>query len=408
MKALSRGSIKAAAVMLRGNKGRSLLTMLGIIIGVSSVVTVASIGQGVKVQVSKQIDHYGKDLITIRPGQASTSSVGSLKLFTSLQTGGALSDKDLKAVSSTPGVGMTAPLAVIGGPVQSERGAYKSGPVIATGDEFASIINQGMAYGSFFSGDDNNQNVAVLGASAANTMFNQEVPLGETFTFHGQQFTVRGILNAFGNAPLSADVNFDNAVFIPYKTGQLLTNNTNSIYEILAKPLNPANADSVTNGVQASLTKLHGDSQATTVLNQSDSLAATTSVLDTLTQLVTGVAAISLLVGGVGIMNVMLVSVTERMHEIGIRKAVGATNRQILNEFVAEAMLLSVVGVIIGVLVALAVNVILRIFTTLTPTFDWQSMIVAGGVSIIIGVLFGTVPALKAARKDPIAALRNE
>ncbi|HEX7368291.1 MAG TPA: ABC transporter permease, partial [Candidatus Saccharimonadales bacterium] len=404
----SRGSIKTAATTLRSNKGRSLLTMLGIIIGVGSVITVASIGQGVKEQVSQQIDHYGKDMITVRPGQATTSSVGSLKLFTTLQTSGDLSAKDLKTVSATQGVDMAAPLAIIGGQVHAERGAYKAGPVVATGDDFASIVNQGLAYGSFFSSNDNTQNLAVLGANAANAMFNQEVPLGETFTFRGQQFTVRGILNSFGSAPLSADIDFDNAIFIPYDDSQTLTNNTDSIYEILAKPRDSAQADAVTARVQTNLAKLHGYSHAVTVLKQSDSLAATTSVLDTLTELVTGVAAISLLVGGVGIMNVMLVSVAERMHEIGIRKAVGATNRQILSEFMAEALLLSVVGVIIGILVALAANVVLRVLTSLTPTFDWQAMIVAGSVSIVVGILFGTVPALKAARKDPITALRNE
>jgi ABC-type antimicrobial peptide transport system permease subunit len=144
------------------------------------------------------------------------------------------------------------------------------------------------------------------------------------------------------------------------------------------------------------------------VLKQSENISAANGVLSLLTQLIGGIAAISLLVGGIGIMDVMLVSVTERMHEIGIRKAIGATNRQILSQFLTEATVLSVGGGIIGVLVSLIVDFLLRLFTDLRPVISWQVVAIAVLVSTVVGIVFGTVPALKAARKDPIEALRTE
>lgn len=407
MRRFTRGSISIARRSLRAHKGRSLLTMLGIIIGVSSVITVVCIGQGVKTQIAKQINTSGKNLITVRPGRVATSSLGGLQLFTSVQTGSSLTQHDVATVAKTPGVGTSVPLSVINGTAHTERGDF-GGVVIATNSKFASILNQGMAYGAFYTDDDSDSNAIVLGAHAAQAMFTEDVPLGQTVSFRGQDFIVRGILNPFVGPPLSADIDFNNAVFIPLGAANQLTNFNTSPYEILVKPSATTTAATVSQNLEHSLLKLHGDSHDFTVLKQSDNLASTAKVLDLLTELVAGVAAISLLVGGVGIMNVMLVSVTERMHEVGIRKAVGATNRQILDEFIAEAVVLSVTGVLIGVVISLIINVLLRIFTSLTPSFDWPIFVIAAIVSIAIGVLFGTAPALKAARKDPIAALRNE
>jgi putative ABC transport system permease protein len=239
-------------------------------------------------------------------------------------------------------------------------------------------------------------------------MFGEDVPLGQSFSFHGQTFIVRGVMNEFAKAPLSLDVDFNNAIFIPYSTAQAITNNTASIYEILAKPGAADETDAAISNIRETLNKAHGNQQDFSVLKQNQNLAVSDSVLSLLTGLVGGVAAISLLVGGIGIMNVMLVSVTERMHEIGIRKAVGATNRQILNQFIVEATLLSVFGGIIGVAISFIIDGALHALTDLAPVITWQAVIIATGVSLVIGVIFGSAPAFKAARKDPIDALRNE
>jgi ABC-type antimicrobial peptide transport system permease subunit len=407
MRSLTRGTFSAARKTIKAHRSRSYMTMLGIVIGIASVVTITSIGEGIKHQVSSQINHTGDNVITIRPGadQNFKSRLGSLVAPRAI---GSLSDKDISSVQHTAGVHASAPLTLVAGTVKTNNGVYTSGPVVGAGNDLPQLLNQAIGFGVFFIDDDAGQNVAVLGEHAAIKMFDTEVPLGQTFTFHGQEFMVRGIFNEFPAAPFSADVSFNDAVFIPYSTAKVLTNGNIQPYEILAKTTAPKAVDSTASALSKALLKNHGYTQDFSVLKASDNLAQTSSVLGLLTQLVVGAAAISLFVGGIGIMNITLVSVTERLHEIGIRKAVGATNRQILNEFIAEAVVLSVSGAIIGIVVSLIINLLLRIFTDIAPVVQWQALVIATAVSMLIGILFGSIPALQAARKDPISALRGE
>ena len=407
MKSVTHGSFANARKTIRAHRGRSFMTMLGIIIGIASVVTIASIGEGVKRQVSGQINHTGDSIITIRPGadESFQSRLGSL---VAPRATGNLSDKDIQAIRGTKGVVASAPLTLVSGTVKANHGAYTAGPVVGAGDDLPQLLNQQIGFGVFFIPDDNGENVAVVGQHAAEKMFDSEVPLGQTFTFRGQQFMVRGIFNEFPAAPFSSDVSFNDAIFIPYSTAKQITNNGAQPYEVLAKARSPHSAPAVANQIRQSLLRNHAGSNDFAVLLASDSLAQTSSVLGLLTELVAGAAAISLFVGGIGIMNITLVSVTERLHEIGIRKAVGATNRQILGEFIAEAVLLTVTGAIIGILVSLLINLLLRIFTDIQPVVQWPVLVAVTAISMLIGILFGSVPALQAARKDPITALRGE
>ena len=175
---------------------------------------------------------------------------------------------------------------------------------------------------------------------------------------------------------------------------------------VLARPQNPKNAGDLAKQITASIKDSHGGQDDTTVLLQSENLQVTSSVLDKLTGFIAAIAAISLVVGGIGIMNIMLVSVSERTREIGVRKAVGATNRQIRNQFMAEAIVLSVLGGIVGIIASFVLNFLIRVTTDLTPVITWPVVLVAAVVSVSVGIIFGTIPAVKAARKDPIDALR--
>lgn len=412
MRSLSKGNIKTAIASVRGAKWRSLLTMLGIIIGIVSVVTVVSIGEGVKQQVISQVNQRSKGLITIRPGQLvnrdDKGHITGVNVFSGYATTGALSDKDVQTVEKTPGVKGAVPLSILAGNVTYENKPHGNVVVIGTTAELPTALKQSVEYGDFFSDSDTNQNGAIIGSDVARNIFGDDVPLGQGFTFHDQDFIVRGVFKQFKNATLSLDTDFNNAIFIPYSVAQDLTNNNTSIYEILAEPKDPNKADAVADAVTDSLKQAHGNQEDFTVLKQDESLNVTSNILNLLTRLIGGIAAISLLVGGIGIMNVMLVSVTERMHEIGIRKAIGATSRQIMSQFLIEATVLSVVGGIIGVILSIIVNFLIRIFTTIEPVVSWQVVVVAAGVSLAVGIIFGTAPALKAAKKDPIEALRNE
>jgi len=218
---------------------------------------------------------------------------------------------------------------------------------------------------------------------------------------------VRGVMKKFDSTPLSLTTDFNDAILIPYSTAQKLTENNTQLYQILAKPKDPAQLNQVVGGVTASLKASHGGQQRFSVLRQDESLKITNRIADLMTKLIACIAAVSLLVGGIGIMNVMLVSVAERMHEIGLRKALGASDRQIMSQFMAEAILLSLIGSVIGVVISLVINFVLRVTTSLTPAVPWEAIGISVLVSVLIGAIFGTVPALKAARKDPIEALRS-
>lgn len=408
MKSLTRGFLKAGLDSVRGAKVRNFWTMLGIIIGVASVITIVGIGEGVKAQISSQIHRYGKNLIIIQPLQfLGSSGQSSTNLLSGLSVGGSLSNKDYQTVALTSGVAASAPLSAVAGTVSTTSGTYADGIVMGTTSDLPGLLNQSIAFGAFLTDQDTHSNVAVLGQHAAEKMFNSDVPLGRTFMFRGQEFIVEGIFNQFDATPLSQSTDFNNAIFIPYEQAESMTKNTAVTFEILAKSTNLSQTANVAGVIKQALSNSHGGEADFSVLQQSQNLVSTNAILDLLTRLIAGVAAISLLVGGIGIMDVMLVSVAERMHEIGIRKAIGATNRQILSQFMIEASVMSLTGGILGIILAFIIDAGIRVSTDLKPLISWQIVVIATGVSLAVGIIFGSVPALKAARKDPIEALRS-
>lgn len=412
MSTITRGNIKMALASVRSTKWRSLLTMLGIIIGIVSVVMVVGIGEGVKREVAKQIDQFGKDLITIRPGNfgkdAKNQAVTNTDLLFGLNSLSGLTEADLEVIEESDHVRLAAPLSVVPGSVVADGRKLENSLVLATNASLPEALNRSIPYGEFFGEDDEDANVAVIGRHVAQTLFDDQVPLGQSFNFRGHRFIVRGMFDDFKSTPLSPASNFNNAIFVPYKVVEKITGIDTQMYSILAKPDKPANGDAARASIIKRLLKARGGEEDFSVLNQEQSLAASSDVLNLITTMIAAVAAISLLVGGVGIMNIMLASVTERTHEIGVRKAIGATNRQILNQFVMEAAVLSLVGGVVGVILSLVGVLGLRAYTSLNPVISLEAIAVATGVSLVIGILFGAAPALKAAHKDPIDALRHE
>jgi len=382
MTSLSRGHLKAGIDSVRSAKLRSFWTCLGVIIGVASVISVVAIGEGIKQQIGGQIHHLGNNLITIRPAgelQSGAGASGNANLLSGFSISGSLTANDATTVSQTPGLAASAPLTIAGGSVSGDDGIYHGGFVIGTTADLPSLLNQSLANGVFLESGLSNNNVAVLGQQAANAMFNEDVPLGHSLTYHGQQFVVQGIFNQFTTTPLSQQADLNNAIFIPNDIAESLTNNTAPTYEILARPTNAKQTAAVAKQIEAELGKNHGGQSGFNVLTGNQNLSSNDNILELLTRLIAGVAAISLLVGGIGIMNVMLVSVAERTREIGIRKAVGATNRQILSQFVIEATLLGVVGGVLGIALAFLIDLGLRLATNLVPNISWQIVAIASG-----------------------------
>jgi ABC-type antimicrobial peptide transport system permease subunit len=406
-------NIKIATASLRASKWRSLLTMLGVIIGVSSVVTIVSIGEGVRTQVTSQINELGENLVTVRPGQLlqrdSEGNVTGVSLFSAAITT-ALGENDWIAVRDSKGVGASSPFNVVSGSAIVDETSLPGGLVIGVSSDLPQVLNTEVQFGEFFRTVDTERNVAVIGKSVAEQLFQEIAPTGKSLIIRGERFIVRGIFDEFPTSPLTVttNTNYNSAIFIPYEASKRLNDGQAQIYQILAKASMGTSGHDIAASINERLLSLHDDQQSFTVLEQEENLAVANTVLTLLTGLISGVAAISLLVGGIGIMNIMLVSVTERTREIGIRKSIGATNQQILSQFLTEAMMLSFIGGLLGVVVSIFANYLLRIFTDLQPVITLSIVFISVGVALAVGIVFGVAPALRAARKDPILALRND
>ena len=405
--------IKMALASLRSVKWRSSLTILGIVIGIVSVVTIVSLGNGVKDEANNQIRASGSNLITVRPGQlfsrTKSGKINNVNLAYSYGFGtGGLSDNDLNTVAGTPGVAETSPLSFIPGSMEANNHQYSGGFIVGTTGAFPDLINQKLQYGSYFTDQNSNLYPAVIGDQLSEQLFQENVPIGRTVTIHGQNFIILGIFNQFQPNALALGTNFNNAVFIPYQLSKSINGNNGQIAQILAKPSKPSKTNTITQSITNNLLANHGGQNDFTVLTQSDTLALNSKIFNVLTGSVSGIAAIALLVAGIGIMNIMLVSVTERTREIGVRKALGATDQQLLTQFWVESITLCLIGGLFGIACSLIVNYIIRVFSNSNPVITWPIVILATGVSVVVGVTFGMIPAFKAARKDPIEALRHE
>lgn len=408
---MAQNNIRMAMNSISAYKWRSFLTMLGIIISVVSIVTIVSLGEGVKHQLSAQITRTGKDLITVRGGtivdrneKGEITGVNLLNLF----AGNNLNETDYQVVNGVPNMQLVAPFASISGAPATDDGVRANNiSTVATTSKAADALSQDVQYGGFFSDSDTDSATAVIGKQVAEQLFKEDAPIGKSFQLRGQRVVVQGVFKKFAATPLTPGIDYNNTIFVPYTFGQRLTGATLQPYQILVRPNADVSSAQAANDISNALKQAHGGQTDFTVLQADDNLALASTALSLITNVVAAIAAVSLIVGGIGIMNIMLVSVSERTHEIGVRKAVGATNKQILRQFLTEAVVLSTTGGIIGILFAILANYLLRVFTNLQPVITLPIVSVAVLVAIIVGSVFGVAPALQAARKDPIEALRR-
>jgi ABC-type antimicrobial peptide transport system permease subunit len=403
--------LQMAIASLHGAKGRSMLTMLGVIVCVVSVVTVVGLGEGVKQQLVRQVEAGGSDLITVRGGNVEgfrddgTVDANDLAtVFSRIP----LAERDAETLQAIDGVEYTVPLATVTGEVRvGDSQPIDDVTVIATTHNGAAAIGQDLVSGNFFGPNDSNASTAIIGERVAERMFQQNVPIGQSFELRGRKITVGGVFAPFDFNPLAPGLDYNNAIFIPYGTGSELAGTNLLPFQILVRPIDPGNVDALVATIRTELRETHNGQDDFSVLTAGDTIQLADSMIGLLTTLVSVMAGVALVIGGIGIMNVMLVSVSERTQEIGVRKSVGATSRQILSQFFAEAVVLSVIGALLGIVISLFVNYVVRITTELEPALDWRVMIGAAVVSVVVGSLFGLAPAAKAARKDPIQALRR-
>ncbi|MBV9323137.1 MAG: ABC transporter permease [Chloroflexi bacterium] len=400
-------TIPSALAALRANKGRSVLTTLGIIIGVAAVIAIVALGEGASASVSNQLAGLGVNLLTITPG--STRSGGA--------AAGAGSSITLKAADadaiqqSVPGLSGVSP--VVSGNAQVIYGNQNWSTRIQSVDpDYLTINDWTIAQGSAFTDQDeaNASSVAILGQTVVTSLFpNGQSPVGQLVRIRNVPFTVIGVLQSKGASGFGDQ---DDVVMIPFRTGQVRLFGTQNINQIIVQVADGSQIDTANTQIEDLLRQRHKlpsyQADDFSIRNNADIISRVSSVSDTMTMLLGGVAAVSLVVGGIGIMNIMLVSVTERTREIGIRLAIGAQPRDVLLQFLVEAVVLSLMGGIIGILVGSGVAVALPFVAGWTTVLPWNAIVLSFGVSAAIGMFFGIYPARKASQLDPIVALRYE
>ena len=387
-------SIHMAFKSIMGNKMRSFLTMLGIIIGVVAVVVLVSIGQGANQSVSESIQKMGTNLLSVNINMRRNNPINLDRV---------------NEMRRLEGVAQASPVSNSSGTLKAGLNQYEDGSIIATTPGYDVIRNYSLKYGRFITEPDvNNRSfVAVLGQEAAEELFGSLNVVGESFTWKGYPFTVVGVLDEIGTSMIGSG---DNLIIIPYTVGERLfqRKGISSVY------VSAMSADDVS-VAQESLTsymdRLMVGAYSSTkynIYNQTTALETLNTATNTLTLMLGGIAAISLLVGGIGIMNIMLVSVSERTREIGIRKAIGATRRNILSQFLVEALVISLIGGLIGLGISVLATRLLEPVLEMTLNISPSIAALSVGFSLSIGVIFGLYPANKASKLLPVIALRHE
>lgn len=408
MASLFRTHLRLARISIKENRTRSFLTCLGIAIGVASIVLILSLMGGITNLVRTEVNEIGSDLIVVRPSTSKdtvTSVIEELTSSNSFQNS-SLNVNDVSTISKIEGVTAVAPIAISNNMINSEKNNISSVQILGTNLDFIKIEPLAMHYGSFLN-ENNEEKSVVLGRTLSLSLFNTiNSTIGKTIDILGEKFMIVGVLDEVDKSINFDNVDFDNAVIMDIKTLDKISKSA-QIQQINIKATNTDSLEKTSKEINDALVNQRLGDQNFTISYGDQISHPASSLFMIISGMLTLVAAISLVVGGIGVMNIMLVSVAERSHEIGVRKAVGASSRNILMQFLFEALILSILGGIFGLIMGYIIAFIISTITPFAPYISWSIVALTFLTTLAIGVIFGIYPALKAASKNPIDSLKH-
>ncbi|USN53085.1 MAG: ABC transporter permease [Candidatus Nomurabacteria bacterium] len=406
-------NLRLALSAIWNSRLRSFLTMLGIVIGVFSVVTLVSIGTGVQKEFESSISDFGANIAAVISGDlGGEEGGGAITSFASLSS---LSLEDVASIRTIDGASVVAPMMIVPGAVSINEDTPFQPLIMATTSDIDTLLEFNFVNGRGFSSSEmtDSARVAIVGSDFADMYF-PDGALGQDFMLLDEKFTIVGtyassseLFSGESNGVLGKVPNFNESILIPVSTAEDVLDTLN-IFRIVARFDKTEQVQPGVDAIQEKLLANHKGVKDFSVLTADDILDLFDQFFGILTGAVAGIAAISLIVGGIGIMNIMLVSVTERTKEIGLRKAIGASGANILLQFLIESVILSIVGALIGIGLSIIAGIFIQAKLGLSTFLDIRIAFIGIAFSVLIGVIFGVAPAIRAARLNPIDALRYE
>lgn len=399
--------IENALESLNANRGRTFLTMLGVMIGIASITAIFSLSGGVASLISTQVSEEGGNIIIVRPRDIAAESKSLISQFSAGNNfvKSSLTEKDTETVLKTEKIIAAAPLATFSAEIKGDNKTVRA-DVLATTQDLESVVSLKLRDGEFIAESSNSKNV-VIGQQLATDIFGTPDAVGRSIQVKDQKFLIIGVLEKQKSAINFSNTDFDNALVMQFNNGKNITSNNLQIQQINAKVESINHLESVEEKIQSQILKNHSNEDDFEVLSGDNISHPSSKIIETGSLILAMVAGISLVVGGIGIMNIMLVNVSERTREIGIRKALGANNLHILFQFLTESSLISLGGGLFGFVAGWAFSLGLSAVLPFKPTISWQVAAVISFISVIVGAIFGLYPAVRAAQKDPIESLRH-